>query len=52
MKEDILKLTVALEKRGFIKTLIEEAVSNIDRHIVDLIYWDDTDKERDRKSVV
>ena len=46
MKEDILKLTEALENRGFGKTIIEETVCNIEQHTVDLIYWDDTDKER------
>jgi hypothetical protein len=46
MRQDILRLIEALEKRGFEKKIIEEAAASIQRHAVDLIYWSDADKER------
>jgi len=46
MRQDILRLIEALEKRGFEKSIIEETAASIQRHTVDLIYWSDADKER------
>jgi len=46
MKKYILRLMEALQECGFEKNIIEEVVSNIQRHKLDLIYWSDSDKER------
>lgn len=45
-RENILQLIDVLERCGVCKELIEEAVSNILLHKVDLIYWNDADRER------
>jgi hypothetical protein len=44
--ESILQLTDALKRRSVCKKIIEEVVTNILMHKVDLIYWNDVDKER------
>jgi protein-tyrosine-phosphatase/phosphohistidine swiveling domain-containing protein len=45
-RENLLQLIEALERRGVDKNRIEEAVTNILLHKVEIICWKDADKER------
>ncbi|MFZ1643079.1 MAG: PEP/pyruvate-binding domain-containing protein [Candidatus Contendobacter sp.] len=45
-RENILQLIAALEKRDVCNDVIQETITNILLHKVDLIYWNDADKER------
>lgn len=45
-KEKFLPLAAALEKRGIEKDIREEVITDIMLHEIDLIYWNEADKER------
>ena len=42
----VLQLTAALEKRGMVRACAAEVVGNIRHNKVELIYWNEADKER------